>query len=98
MLEPPERKQVRHSRARWQQLIDEHASSGLGQRAFCDRREIAYSSFCHWKRKLEAEPSGLGSTAHAEFVELAPAGPALAEGWEVEVELGDGIWLRLRRR
>ena len=61
-------------------------------------REIAYSSFCHWKRKLEAEPSGSESAAHAEFVELAPAGPALAEGWEVEVELGNGVWLRLRRR
>lgn len=98
MSESQERKQVRRGRARWQQLIDEQASSGLGQRAFCDRREIAYSSFCHWNRKLKAEPSGSGSTAPAEFVELAPAGPALAEGWEVEVALGDGIWLRLRRR
>ena len=98
MSESQERKQVRRDRARWQQLIDEQASSDLGQRAFCERREIAYSSFCHWKRKLNTEPSGSGSTAHAEFVELAPAGPTLAEGWEVEVELGDGVWLRLRRR
>jgi hypothetical protein len=98
MSRSPERKQVRRDRAQWQQLIHAQASSGLGQRAFCDRREIAYSSFCHWKRKLEAEPSGPDSAAHAEFVELAPAGPALAEGWEVEVELGNGVWLRLRRR
>ena len=61
MSRSPERKQVRRGRARWQKLIDEQASSGLGQRAFCDRREITYSSFCHWKRKLEVEPSGSGS-------------------------------------
>ncbi len=80
MSESQERKPVRRGRARRQQLIDEQASSDLEQRAFCDRREIAYSSFCHWKRKLKAEPSSSGSTAHAESVELAPAGPALAEG------------------
>lgn len=94
----PERKQVRRGHARWRQLINEQASSGLGQRAFCEQREIAYSSFCHWRRRLKAKPSGSDNAGQVGFVELAPAGSALAEGWEVEVELGDGVWIRLRRR
>jgi hypothetical protein len=33
----------RRSRAEWQQILAAQSSSGLGQEAYCWRRDIAYS-------------------------------------------------------
>jgi len=88
------RRHVRRSRSEWQQLIDEQARSGLSQRAFCAARALSATSFQHWKRQLAATAAAppaawldLGS-----FPERAPA-----TGWDVELELGAGVCLRLRR-
>ena len=93
MTETP-RRHVRRSRSDWQQLIDEQARSGLSQRAFCAARALSVKSFQHWKRQLAAT----AAAPPAAWLDLGPL-PArsAATGWDVELDLGDGVCLRLRR-
>ena len=100
------RRRVRRTAAQWRKLIERFGRSGQTRGKFCAANGLALSTFDLWRRKLgqtqaaadEAQPESL-------FVELAnatePAGPSrTAAGtgaWEVEVELGAGMVLRLRR-
>jgi hypothetical protein len=87
------RRHVRRSRSDWQQLIDEQARSGLSQRAFCAARALSAKSFQHWKRQLATTVAPSSS-----WLELGalPERP-VAAGWDLELELGAGVCLRLRR-
>ena len=87
-------RRVRRSAAQWQQLIQEQARSGLGQRAFCTQHGLAPSSLRLWKRKLEGEYE----EPQAPFIELTPSTGTMAQSWDVELELEDGVRVRLRRR
>lgn len=50
----------RRSAAQWQALVQECDASGISQRAFCERRGLALSTFCQWRRRLEREAGGAG--------------------------------------
>jgi putative transposase len=78
-------------------LIDDQAVSGVTQRAFCDEHGIGYSSFCWWRRKLSGH-SGKGLVKGSAFVEVLSPQPVSAQGWEVDLELGPGMRLRLSGR
>lgn len=88
------RTRLRRSARDWQQLIAEYESSGQVQSVFCAERGLALSTFSYWRRKLgtrdfEAEPA---------FVELScerPESPVPA--WDVELDLGRGMTLRIRQ-
>ncbi|HEY5658182.1 MAG TPA: IS66 family insertion sequence element accessory protein TnpB [Myxococcota bacterium] len=86
-------RRVRRDRAQWQRLIEEQGASGLTQQAFCTRRRVAYATFCTWKRRLRDEVNGQPPG----FVEV-DLDEAPMPGWDVELELGEGIVLRVRRR
>ena len=87
---------VRRGQSEWRALLSAFAGSGLSQKKFCEREGLAVSTFQYWKRRLakdEAAPS--------------EAGPAVIDlgalddrptGWEVEIALGEGVSLTLRRR
>jgi hypothetical protein len=84
-------RRTRRSRDEWQRLIKEQADSGLTQSAFCEANAIGLASFQNWKRRLGAE-------APAEpWFELGALSRSPSSGWDIELELGDGICLRLRR-
>jgi hypothetical protein len=91
MTETP-RRHIRRSPSAWQQLIDEQARSGLTQSAFCTARSVSTTSFQHWKRRLASAP-----TAPPTWIDLGALDAPSATGWEVALELGDGVCLRLRR-
>lgn len=95
--ESPAVRRRRRSRAQWQRLVAAQAASSESQAAWCRRRRIAYTTFCHWKRIL-GEPEA--APAEGVFVELEePAAEAATSGeWDVELSLGAGMVLRLRRR
>ena len=98
MISSTEKKaHVRRSRAQRERLIAEQASSELGQGAFCAAHGLAPSSFRNWKRKLELDTNTAGSSPSAGFVELAPRPAPAATVWDIELELGDGVVLRVRR-
>jgi hypothetical protein len=85
------RRRIRRGRDEWQRLIDEQADGDLTQTAFCATRGISIGSFQNWKRRLAAE---MPSEPWLELGTLAERG---ASGWDIELDLGDGVCLRLRR-
>lgn len=83
--------EARRSREQWQQLLDEQRRSGLTQRQFCRSKDISVSSFQNWKRKLT-------QTGHDDaWLEVGQIPLGTASGWDIELELGNGVMLRLRR-
>ena len=87
----------RRSRAQWQRLVDAQATSDLSQQAYCAQHHIAYSSFCRWKRELASAERTARPTRAPSFIELtAPVSPTESR-WDIELELGNGVFLRLRR-
>ena len=95
----------RRSQTEWRRLIDEQAHSGLTQKAFCKQAGIPVASFGYWKRKLRPErinastPGAARSKtiSLADWIELSTEGPASGPGWQIELELGNGVCLRLRQ-
>jgi hypothetical protein len=82
----------RRSRDEWQRLIEEQAGSGQTQAAFCAARGISVASLQNWKRRLATT-----DMAPAQWLELGTLAEAKSAAWDIELDLGDGICLRLRR-
>lgn len=81
-----------HNESTWRQLIAEWSDSGLGQQAFCNQHGVGYSTFCKWKKRILSS----GDRSGPELIEIKlPAEPVAA--WDVELELGEGVILRVRR-
>ncbi len=78
---------VVRSPAEWRALMADYEASGLTQVKFCQSRGVSRKTFQSWRRRL-------GLTGTTPFVELTPP---LVGSWDVELELGDGMVLRVRR-
>jgi transposase-like protein len=94
----------RRSRAQWQSLINQAEQSALSIAEFCRIEAISLSSFYQWRKRLAAERgSAEASTARLStdaFIDLG----ALSDGahdasgpWDLELQLGTNVMLRLRR-
>lgn len=80
----------------WQQIVTEQQASGLSQRAFCEAQGIGLSTFQRWRLALQR--SGTRAPARAAMPFIALEREAVApSGWALELELGGGVTLRLRR-
>lgn len=79
------------TRSDWEELIGKFERSGLSRQRFCTEASIPVSSFDYWRRKLRRERAALAPG----FLEL----PSISypSGWDVELELGSGMVLRVRR-
>ena len=88
---------VRRTEAQWREIFAAHEASGLSQAAFCRREGLALSTFQYHRRRSHAaaEPATDDGPAVIDLGELAGDRPG---GWEVEIALGDGVSLTLRRR
>ncbi len=64
------------------------------QRAFCAEHGLAYSTFCYWRRRLRREETAEGQAPT--LVELPVLADSGSGAWRVELDLGDGLVLRLR--
>ena len=91
-MSDPKTKRTRRSREQWRQLLDEHAASGQTQTAFCQAKGLCLASFQNWKRKL-----AVTEEASQPWVELGTLDQAAGSGWDIELDLGNGVCLRLRR-
>lgn len=91
---------TRRSADQWRALISEQADSGLSQSAFCNRKQIALSTFTNWKRRLAGQAAATGESddesVSSPWIELGAVGGS-QPGWDIELDLGDGVCLRLRR-
>ena len=99
------RHRARRSSAQWRELVERFDRSGQTRSKFCAANGLALSTFDQWRRKL-GETQAAADEAHGEslFVELTNATEATgsrttagAGAWEVELELGAGVVLRVRR-
>ena len=84
-------RRIRRSREEWQRLIEEQSASGLTQTAFCQVNALSLGSFQNWKRRLAAE------APTAPWVDFGTLDRSAGAAWDIELQLGDGICLRLRR-
>ena len=95
----PGRRRSRRSLEQWRELLDRFEYSGQTQEQFCAEHHLALSTFDRWRKRLcrQAVPSPK-CAADALFVELAQAEPPVSDQvWDVELQLGAGMYLRLRR-
>jgi len=91
-------RRVRRSREEWRALLQRFEHSGQGREEFCRDQGLTRSSFDRWRRAFGGTASGRGAVNDsALFVELTSQESASAGGWDVELALGDGMVLRLRR-
>ena len=99
--QPPHKpkNRVMRTESQWQALLDEFNTSGLTRSAFCKQYGIATSSLYRWQKVLT------GSSTTAEFIDITEpvvkAAPTLPvpgndSRWQVELELGTGVILRVR--
>ena len=85
-------RRVRRSTGEWREIFERFDHSGVTREAFCAEHGIVLSSFIRWRKKLQTAPMAVPEPV---FVELT--GKREAAPWEVELELGAGVVLRLRR-
>jgi hypothetical protein len=48
---------VRRTKAQWKALLEEYATSGLTQAAFCQKHHIAPSGLCKWRKHFASQPA-----------------------------------------
>lgn len=92
-------KRIRRSADDWREIFERQRSSGLKQAAFCQREGIALSTFARWKQRLsdKADPDHqAGDRAGGDWIDLSRLAGG-RPGWTIELDLGDGICLRLAR-
>ena len=91
------RTRIRRSAQDWRKILARLEQGGQSQREFCQREGLALSTFPWWRRKRgRVQRDGEGDDA-AWFVELSDESAGRQEvdssprGWEVELELGEGM-------
>ena len=82
-------RQARRTREEWTRIVEGLDTSGLSAKAYCQRESVSYASLCYWRAKLRKDQGAFP------FIELKE-GPTRAQ-WDIELELGAGVFLRLRR-
>jgi hypothetical protein len=85
----------REARERWQRCLTRQVASGLSQKAFCEREGLNASEFSRWKRRLRGETPA--ESGPASWLELAPPRSEALGSWDIELDLGNGVCLRLRQ-
>jgi hypothetical protein len=91
---------VRRSQEQWRELLARFAQSGQSREQFCAEQDLSAGSFTQWQRKLREPVPGEANVAEETvFIELPRSGPAEPPPgpWELELQLGAGLVLRLRR-
>lgn len=91
---------IRRSKDEWRELFAHFEQNDQTIEQFCAQQGLALSTFNRWRQKLRSngrkEPQG---SPQAVFVELSrdDAPCAVVSPWDVELQLGNGMFLRLRQ-
>ncbi|MCP3955068.1 MAG: hypothetical protein GY697_23035 [Desulfobacterales bacterium] len=92
------RRRQRRSREQWREIIQAYEASDQSAQSYCDKQGLTLGVFYKWHRVFKSEMKKELSP----FIELPlnfptmPAPGPAEKGWRVELELGEGIVLRLR--
>ena len=93
------RARVMRTQEQWKALLDEYSTCGLTKSAFCKKHRIATSSLYRWQRLFDDHAGDADFIDVTEPLANAPRShsvPVRNNDWQVELELGAGIVLRLR--
>jgi putative transposase len=89
--------QSRRSQEDWNWLMTEYEAGDVTQRQFCERHQLAYSTFCYWRKRLSAGAVRTELAAvSAPLLELPVLPTPGQSDWRLELELGQGMVLRLK--
>ena len=93
------RARSRRTSDQWQELFDRFARSGLTREQFCRKQGVSLSSFDRWRTKLrKGTPIASPISEPPLFAELtAPPAATTSPTWDIELQLGADVFLRLRR-
>lgn len=87
----------RRTLEQWGDLLDRFEQSGQTREQFCADHDLGLSTFSRWRKRLRDQALlSPKVSSDALFVELAQDVPA-SQLWDVELQLGAGVCLRLRR-
>ena len=86
-------RRARRSRAQWMELVGRFERSELGVQAFCEQHGIGCSTFRRWRLQL---PKQMCETHQEPLIELTTL-PNPARCWDLELDFGAGVILRMRR-
>ncbi len=84
---------IRRTPEQWRQICQQQQESGLSVQHFCSEHGVSYASFCKWRRKMKPSATSEPSSLIDLSAFVAPAAPT----WDIEVDLGSGMTLRMRR-
>ena len=88
---------IRRSAEQWREIQQRFEHSGQTQVAFCAAEGLALSTFTLWRRKLGSSQEMITNNDAAMFVALPDSNiPVSATLWDVELQLGADVVLRLR--
>ena len=93
------RSHVHRTQKQWQQLVGEFDPSQQTVHAFCKKHNIGTSSFYKWKAKFHVSNS-IDTREVPVFVPIQPLPDSKIQQtpeWDLELELGHGIVLRLSK-
>ncbi|MCP5417459.1 MAG: transposase [Chromatiaceae bacterium] len=90
---------IKRTPEQWRVIFDRYLASGQTSEQFCREQGISHSTFGHWRTKLRKQPSSQPLPADATlFTELTSEVPTpVSPGWDIELQLGADVVLRLRR-
>ena len=93
------RSRICRSPAQWRALFTQFEQSEQTRDQFCSEQGISLSSFDRWRTKLRNAPSKQAViSGEPMFVELTPeTSSPMTAAWDIELQLGAGVFLRLRR-
>ena len=91
----------RRPRTYWVRWTEEYARSGMSVTAFCAKHTLPVKTFSRWRRRLAEEAERETAPGFIELPSDASSSSSTAaspvSGWELELELPEGVRLRLRR-
>lgn len=91
---------VRRRADQWRALLRRFEQSGQTREQFCAEQGLALSTFSRWRGKMRRETrADAGDREEAVFVALSSdeAQASDRSGWDVELQLGSDVFLRLRQ-
>lgn len=95
------RQRVDRTQEQWKAMLNEYENSGLTKVEFCKQQGIATSSLQRWLKFFNDQPKS--DTPFIDITEsLSSATPGQVPAtddtrpWQVELELGNGVTLRVR--
>jgi len=89
---------VKRSKEQWEVLVNQYETSGLTQQVFCKQHGIATSGLNKWRKRFSRSSESEFVDITRQLSQAASQSRDQAEPhWQVELQLGQGLVLRIGR-